>query len=756
LTHSTIPASHWSVRKFLLSLVFVCLLPGIIGAAVLFLYQYQHGRTQQEEVMVQTARALSQAVDSRLRRSLSLGQALATHDSLSARDYARFHARARELLALPEMGSNIVVRDSNGRQMVNTAVPFGDPLPVTEMPGSVRRVFATGAPAISDLFIGLPLKRPIMSINVPVTINGKVDYVLGVGLLPKEFDAILKAQELPSGWVAAILDSSGTIVGRSRTPEKYIGNKATPSLLEAVLKSPEGIVSSTTQEGTLVMTAFSRSHTTGWSVAIGIPKKSLAQSLIVPLYALASGIAALFGIGLVLAWFMGNRIARSIKSLTAPAMALGSGGAVRIPRVHLREAAEVGLAIARAAELLQERSNALEARKNELAQAHTLLRNVIDSSPALIYLNDLEGNLLLVNKTYERLFGTGAANGAAGNRQPQPASSPKRFSAAALRDLSSGKIIRSEEEMHTSEGVKYYAVHQAALRDLEGKATGVCAVAVDITSLKVAEARIRVLVETLEKRVEQRTDELNQANAQLLNVNRELKEANEQLEAFSYSVAHDLRAPLRSIQGFSDALAEDYNDTLESTALNYLQRITKAAARLELLIDDLLSYSRLARMELPLSAVSLDRVIGEVMANLGVQLQETGAAVDVAPELPFVRANKAACMQIFQNLMSNAVKFARPGVQPSIRIWAETWHAGYGETTFARIWIEDNGIGIPREQLQRIFKPFERLHGMSEYPGSGIGLAVVDKTVRRMGGRCGVESEVNAGSRFWVELPLEQ
>lgn len=707
--------------------------------------------------MVQTARALSQAVDSRLGKSLSLGQALATHDALLARDYARFHARARQLLALPEMGSNIVVRDRSGRQLVNTAVRFGDSLPVTELPDSVQRVFATGTPAISDLFIGFPLKRPIMSINVPVDIDGKAEYVLGVGLLPKEFDAILKAQELPSGWVAAVLDSSGTIVGRSRTPEKFVGNKATPTLLQAVLMKPEGTISSTTQEGTPVLTAYRRSPATGWSVAIGIPAKSLAEALIVPLSVLALGIAALFGIGLALAWFMGNRIARSIKALTVPAMALGSGGSMQIPRVHLKEAAEVGSAIERAAELLQERSNALEARKNELAQAHALLRDVIDSSPALIYLNDLEGNLLLVNKTYERLIGTGGVNAAPpGASHLLHASAAKRFSAADLRDLSSGSVIQSEEEINTSEGVKHYAVHQAALRDHQGKAIGICAVAVDITSLKVAEAKIRVLVETLERRVEQRTEELNRANGQLLGLNHELKEANEQLEAFSYSVAHDLRAPLRSIQGFSDALAEDYKDSLEGTAQNYLLRITKAAARLELLIDDLLAYSRLARMELPLSAVSLDRVVGEVMANLGAQLRETGAAVDVAPALPFVRANKAACMQIFQNLLSNAVKFARPGVQPSIRIWTEIWHAGYGETEFARIWIEDNGIGIPPEQLQRIFKPFERLHGVSEYPGSGIGLAVVDKAVRRMGGRCGVESEVNAGSRFWVELPLEQ
>uniref|UniRef100_UPI002FDF6893 sensor histidine kinase n=1 Tax=Noviherbaspirillum sp. TaxID=1926288 RepID=UPI002FDF6893 len=114
------------------------------------------------------------------------------------------------------------------------------------------------------------------------------------------------------------------------------------------------------------------------------------------------------------------------------------------------------------------------------------------------------------------------------------------------------------------------------------------------------------------------------------------------------------------------------------------------------------------------------------------------------------------CMQIFQNLLSNAIKFARPEIQPVIGIWPEIRRAGHGDAEFVRIWIEDNGIGIPPAQLQRIFKPFERLHGVSEYPGSGIGLAVVDKAVRRMGGRCGVESELNAGSRFWVELPVDQ
>lgn len=760
----SVPDKRWSVRTFLIWLVLACLIPGVIGAVALFVYQYREGRAQQERNTIQTARALVQAIDSQLDKSRVVAQALSTEDSLLRHDHARFHKAAREVLALSGTGANVVLHDSAGQQLVNTAIEFGQPLPRQQVSQQVRRAFDAGKPTFSDLFIGVPLERPIMSVNVPVMIDGLPAYVLGVGILPAQFNAVLKAQNLPPGWVAAVFDSSGTIVGRSRAPEQFVGNKVTAPLFQAILKTSEGSIESTTQEGFAVVSAYSRSSVTNWGVAIGIPRQSLVDALLERLAILAAGVAALFGIGLVLAWFMGGRIAYSVRALMKPAIALGRGESPNVPELHFREAAEVGSAIDRAANLLHERSAALKARETELAQAHAYLRNVIDSSPALIYLKDLDGNLLLVNRMYEQLIGAPASAPGADDARRQtmiPTAAPVQAGAGSMGTIDSADIkvmegagvVQFDEDIDTVDGVRHFAVSKGPLRDPAGRVIGICAAAVDITSLKVAEAKVRVLVETLERRVEQRTGELNLANARLVETNARLQDANGQLEAFSYTVAHDLRAPLRGIQGFAEAVREDFEDKLDDTGRDYLQRISRAAERMERLIDDLLSFSRLSRMELGLGTVSLDDVFAEVLTNLASQIQASGARVMLVPDLPHVRANKSACLHIFQNLVSNAIKFARPDTPQVIRIWTEAPNTEQSPTPLVRICIEDNGIGIPAAQRERIFKPFERLHGIDEYAGTGIGLAVVDTAVRRMHGRCGVESEVGAGSCFWVELP---
>lgn len=388
-----------------------------------------------------------------------------------------------------------------------------------------------------------------------------------------------------------------------------------------------------------------------------------------------------------------------------------------------------------------------EAAAQERADAATLLRNVIDGSPAPIYLKDRSGHFLMFNKTYEKIFG--AVHGSQSRMSdysPFDENDPAGPSVADIRVLQSGELVQFEEEIDTAEGKKYFFVSKAPLRTHEGSVIGICAVAADVSPLKEAESQVRLLNRTLEKRVEERTGELAQVNARL-------QEANEQLEAFSYTVAHDLRAPLRGIQGFSDAVVEDYAEILDQSGRDYLQRISRATARMEQLIEDLLSFSRLSRMELPPGNVNLDEVFEDVMMNLRIPIQETGTTITVAPNLSSVRANRAACVHIFQNLVSNAIKFARLDTPSSVRVWSEIRNTEQAEPSFVRVWVEDNGIGIAETQLQRIFRPFERLHGIDEYAGSGVGLAVVDKSVRRMNGRYGVESTEGMGSRFWVELP---
>lgn len=246
------------------------------------------------------------------------------------------------------------------------------------------------------------------------------------------------------------------------------------------------------------------------------------------------------------------------------------------------------------------------------------------------------------------------------------------------------------------------------------------------------ESALQELNQALEKRVEERTAQL--------------RESNDQMEAFTYSISHDLRAPLRAIRGFAQALWEDYGPAFDETGREYLRRMAGGAERLDQLIQDLLQYSRLSRSTLTFEPISLDTLLLRVIQQMEPDLRACGARLEMGP-LSSILGHGPTLEQVLTNLLSNAIKFMAPGVQPHIRIWSTE------NLETARLWVEDNGIGIAPGYLQRIFGVFERLHGSDAYPGTGIGLAIVAKGIARMGGTYGVESEPGQGSRFWIELP---
>ena len=227
----------------------------------------------------------------------------------------------------------------------------------------------------------------------------------------------------------------------------------------------------------------------------------------------------------------------------------------------------------------------------------------------------------------------------------------------------------------------------------------------------------------------------------------QLQEVNQELEAFTYTISHDLRAPLRALQGFATALSEDYSDCLDTLGLDYAQRLIAAAKNMEQLIQDLLAYSHLSRTDLRLHTVNLSSVVAEAVEQLKAEIQERGAHLTVEEPLPEIHGNSTVLVQAIANLISNAIKFVSPGVQPVVRLWCEQ------REDSVRLWVEDNGIGIQNEHHERIFRVFERLHSNEVYPGTGIGLAIVRKAVERIGGRVEVESCINQGSRFRIELP---
>ncbi len=251
-------------------------------------------------------------------------------------------------------------------------------------------------------------------------------------------------------------------------------------------------------------------------------------------------------------------------------------------------------------------------------------------------------------------------------------------------------------------------------------------------ALAEAQANLRQHAETLEKRVEERTAKLRDTVAEL--------------EAFSYTVSHDLRAPLRSVQSFSQILLEDCAGKLNEEELDYLRRVVSSANSLDRLIQDVLVYSRATHSSLAVRPVRINDLIRDIVDNTHA-LQPPAAYVTIQGEFPPVLAHEASLIQCVSNLLDNAVKFIPPKTRPRIVIRTET------PETDVRIWFEDNGIGIAPRDQERIFNIFERIHPATDFPGTGIGLSIVKRVIERMGGKVGVESKLDRGSRFWIQLP---
>jgi signal transduction histidine kinase/DNA-binding NarL/FixJ family response regulator len=240
-------------------------------------------------------------------------------------------------------------------------------------------------------------------------------------------------------------------------------------------------------------------------------------------------------------------------------------------------------------------------------------------------------------------------------------------------------------------------------------------------------------------------DDLRDREANYRQIAEQLQRANNELEGFAYSVSHDLRAPLRTMTGFAHALVEDHGDQLTASARDFAQRIITSGRRAEGLISDLLSYSRLSFETLELQPVELKEVVQTVKEQLGSDITERNATVDVEGELPTVMAVGAILTQVLSNLISNAIKFVPEDRDPHVVIRPEH------RENRVRIWVEDNGIGIPEGQEERIFRVFERLTDNQDVPGTGIGLAIVRRGVERIGGTTGVEHRKN-GTAFWFEI----
>jgi signal transduction histidine kinase len=246
------------------------------------------------------------------------------------------------------------------------------------------------------------------------------------------------------------------------------------------------------------------------------------------------------------------------------------------------------------------------------------------------------------------------------------------------------------------------------------------------------------------KQAEQAIENLN---ADLQQQTKQLEVANKELEGFSYSVSHDLRAPLRAIDGYALMLEEDYRDRLDEEAVRYLSVIRGNSKRMGLLIDDLLAFSRLGRQDLAKGQLNMNKLVQEVIDE--ALLQEGGkvAKIEVG-QLPPAKADRALLRQVWVNLISNALKYSGKSPNPSIEVSGRTEGI---ENVYS---VKDNGVGFSMEYVQKLFGVFQRLHRVEEFSGTGVGLAIVQRLVTRHGGRVWAEGTVNKGAKFSFTLPI--
>jgi PAS domain S-box-containing protein len=371
-----------------------------------------------------------------------------------------------------------------------------------------------------------------------------------------------------------------------------------------------------------------------------------------------------------------------------------------------------------------------QVRLQELLQAsEQKFREIFETAHEGIWLLDAEGRIEIVNTRMGELLGYSVAE-LVGNRKTDfvfPEDLPYVQGLFAQRRR--GESASVEVRFRHKQGGEVWTLLSARPLLRDGKFVGALDMFTDISTRKNA---TRLFEAELKAQVAQRT--------------RALEEKSGQLESFAYTIAHDLRSPLRAISGYAEFTLEDFRAQLPAEAITNLDRIRASAARLDGLIHDLLSLTRVSHVEYVEEDVAVAASVQWALDQLKSEIQLRAAQIEIPSHLPSVRGERSILDQVFLNLLSNAIKFVAPGVTPRIRVQAEP----RGDRV--RISVQDNGVGVPPEHHQRIFRVFERLQGPVRVEGTGVGLAIVDRAVQRLGGQAGVESEPGRGSTFWIEL----
>lgn len=368
--------------------------------------------------------------------------------------------------------------------------------------------------------------------------------------------------------------------------------------------------------------------------------------------------------------------------------------------------------------------------ENALRKSEYRMQSILDNSTAIIYIKNIEGRYLLVNHWFEKLFAL--------KREDIIGKTDHEIFSKEFADefrKNDQKVIETRTALHLEEiaphpqGLATYISIKFPLVEDGGSIYAICGISTDITERKKSEDAIKQLNQSLQQQAVQ------------------LEITNQELEAFSYSVSHDLRAPLRAIDGFSDLLIHESGENLDAEGQRLLDVIRANTKQMGHLIDDLLAFSRLSRKAMNKRTIQMTELARSVIDDLKITQAERAASVTIK-DLPPAEGDPALIRQVFRNLISNAMKFSKNHPDSVVEI------GSFPQDSENVYYVKDNGVGFNMDYGHKLFRVFERLHRAEEFPGTGVGLAIVERIVRRHGGKVWAEGTPNQGATFYFSLPL--
>lgn len=555
------------------------------------------------------------------------------------------------------------------------------------------------------------LVRNVSTVATIIADNSAAPLAFANREVAEEILAALKAE--PDIVVAAVYDGEGSLFARYPTdaPDRLLPARVEISghrFSDGALVLFQPIVREERSIGTLYLR----------SSLAGLYEQFWRYGLIV--FAVLLGSLA---VAFVLSTLLQKRISDPILALTRAAQTVSQRGDYSVRAAKLTDD-ELGVLTDAFNRMLSE----TQENQTRLAEQARLL----DLSSDAIIVRDMEERILFWSRGAEELYGWSRAE-ALGKVKPQLLLTEypeplERITAALERDGRwTGDLIHTRRDG----GRIHVSARWVLDRDRRQDPATVLITDTDITARKQAEELMKSEATRLDALVAQRTARLQETVGEL--------------EAFSYSISHDMRAPLRAMQGYAKALLEDYQERLDPEAMQYLERISRSSNRLDSLIQDVLAYSRVAKGEVDLHRVDVNRLLEDIISS-HPEFQPPYARLTVERPLHPVLGHEAYLTQCVTNLLGNAIKFVPDRVVPEIRVRSERLDGK------VRLWFEDNGIGIHPLHHERIFQIFGQVYPEKKYGGTGIGLAIVRKAAQRMNGEVGVDSAMDRGSRFWLIL----